>query len=253
MLFIFRQLRRLELRQKSGRYFLYAFGEIVLIVIGIVIAVQIGNWNQGRAEGSELRSQLTTLKVDFQQNLVDLDDIVGKATQQLEEAEHLREVLKGDAIQEDPSMLNRYMINVLAVWTIKQTTKSYDELLSSGYLSNIENASLKAALGAWKTQFEYVRRIEGDGLGVRDNSIWPVYIDALALGDTVSEATVLGDTFKMPKGRFRNDFEALAEDRRIDNALVVQILHIRDSLYQWKELRTYILEINQLLDEELRE
>lgn len=52
MLFILRQLRRLELRQKSGRYFLYALGEIVLIVIGILIALQIQTWNENRKLGA---------------------------------------------------------------------------------------------------------------------------------------------------------------------------------------------------------
>ena len=61
MLFILRQLRRLELRQRSGRYFLYAFGEVFLIVIGILIALQIQNWNQGRLERIEERYLLEEL------------------------------------------------------------------------------------------------------------------------------------------------------------------------------------------------
>ena len=108
-------------------------------------------------------------------------------------------------------------------------------------------------MGAWNRQFEHVRRIEGDALRARDNSVWPVTIDAVALGDSVSEATLLGDTFKMPKGRFRNDFEAMAQDRRIDNVLVVRMLSMRDKIHQWNLLKTHILEINQLLEEELGE
>jgi hypothetical protein len=48
MLFLFRQLRRLELHKRSSRYFFYAIGEIVLVVMGILIALQINNWNEGR-------------------------------------------------------------------------------------------------------------------------------------------------------------------------------------------------------------
>lgn len=48
MLFVLRQLRRLELRQRSGHYFVYAIGEIVLIVVGILIALQIQTWNENR-------------------------------------------------------------------------------------------------------------------------------------------------------------------------------------------------------------
>ena len=49
--------RKLLLKKKSdksespkGRYFLYALGEMVLIVIGILIALQINNWNTQRVE-----------------------------------------------------------------------------------------------------------------------------------------------------------------------------------------------------------
>ncbi len=33
---------------KTGKYFKYAIGEIVLVVIGILIALQINNWNEAR-------------------------------------------------------------------------------------------------------------------------------------------------------------------------------------------------------------
>ena len=47
MLYLFRQLRRRILKSsESRRYFIYAIGEIVLVVIGILIALQINNWNE---------------------------------------------------------------------------------------------------------------------------------------------------------------------------------------------------------------
>ena len=61
MLFILRQLRRLELRQRSGRYFVYAIGEIVLIVVGILIALQIQTWNENR----KLRAYEISILAEF--------------------------------------------------------------------------------------------------------------------------------------------------------------------------------------------
>ena len=61
MLFIFRQLRRLELRKRSGQYFLYAFGEIVLIVVGILIALQINNWNDKRIQAVQEKELINNL------------------------------------------------------------------------------------------------------------------------------------------------------------------------------------------------
>ena len=36
------------MENKTGKYFKYAIGEIVLVVIGILIALQINNWNENR-------------------------------------------------------------------------------------------------------------------------------------------------------------------------------------------------------------
>ena len=36
------------MENKTGKYFKYAIGEIVLVVIGILIALSINNWNEGR-------------------------------------------------------------------------------------------------------------------------------------------------------------------------------------------------------------
>ena len=50
----FRTIRQSLINEnKMSKYFRYAFGEIVLIVVGILIAVQIGEWNSQRKDYSE--------------------------------------------------------------------------------------------------------------------------------------------------------------------------------------------------------
>lgn len=51
MIKFFREIRQNLLNQgKTGKYFKYAIGEIVLVVIGILIALQINNWNEWRKD-----------------------------------------------------------------------------------------------------------------------------------------------------------------------------------------------------------
>jgi hypothetical protein len=86
MLFILRQLRRLELRKRSGQYFLYAFGEIVLIVIGILIAVQIGDWKEERKLERQRLNLIENLQKDFRTNQKRLEhsvQIIGQNDQDL--------------------------------------------------------------------------------------------------------------------------------------------------------------------------
>jgi hypothetical protein len=54
MIKLFRKIRYdLMAKNKTGKYFKYAIGEIVLVVIGIIIALQINNWNENRKKLKE--------------------------------------------------------------------------------------------------------------------------------------------------------------------------------------------------------
>jgi hypothetical protein len=48
-------------KNKTGTYFKYAIGEIVLVVIGILIALSINNWNENRKNSIEENEILSSL------------------------------------------------------------------------------------------------------------------------------------------------------------------------------------------------
>ena len=67
MIKIFRNIRRVLLSEnKFSRYLLYAIGEILLVVIGILIALQVNDWYQKQLDRKEEKTILTNLKDDFQ-------------------------------------------------------------------------------------------------------------------------------------------------------------------------------------------
>jgi hypothetical protein len=66
---------------KTGKYFKYAIGEIILVVIGILIALQINNWNENRLKQEQLISvyerTLTDIENDIQELSANLDYYIG--------------------------------------------------------------------------------------------------------------------------------------------------------------------------------
>ncbi|APY07251.1 hypothetical protein BWZ20_02545 [Winogradskyella sp. J14-2] len=69
MIKFFRKIRQnLLMENKIGKYFKYAIGEIVLVVIGILIALQINNWNEQRKEHSKEQALLKRLEKEFISN-----------------------------------------------------------------------------------------------------------------------------------------------------------------------------------------
>ena len=64
---IFRRIRHNMLKNnKITAYLLYAIGEIFLVMIGILLALQVNNWNEKRKNKSELQSILNTIKYDLE-------------------------------------------------------------------------------------------------------------------------------------------------------------------------------------------
>ncbi len=70
MLRFFRQIRKTLMEQNKVRtYLLYAIGEIFLVVIGILIALQVNNWNQDRIENNELIASLNSIAKNMEQDI----------------------------------------------------------------------------------------------------------------------------------------------------------------------------------------
>lgn len=68
---LFRRLRNDALSDKrSSRYLRYAIGEIVLVVLGILIALQINNWNEDRIEQRQITEYAHALIKDLERDLV---------------------------------------------------------------------------------------------------------------------------------------------------------------------------------------
>ena len=66
MIKFFRHIRRqLISENKTGKYFKYAIGEIILVVIGILIALQINNFNNSRQETKIEQAYLLSLQTEY--------------------------------------------------------------------------------------------------------------------------------------------------------------------------------------------
>ena len=157
MLFIFRQLRRLELRKRSGRYFIYAFGEIVLIVVGILIALQISEWNQSLTNERLEQAFLQRIEKDLKADLIEF----GK------ERQRIRDGMA--ALEEAVQLIHRenvgtdlYKFNVLfdmaGINPLKPQTATYRELESTGQLNLIQDDKLRAALQDHYAEYEGIEK-----------------------------------------------------------------------------------------------
>ena len=76
MIKLFRRVRqRLLTENKFSRYLLYGIGEVLLVVIGILIAVQINAWHENRTLKINETNILNQLKIDLKENHKELSEL----------------------------------------------------------------------------------------------------------------------------------------------------------------------------------
>ena len=74
MLKFFRKIRQnLLMENKTGKYFKYAIGEIVLVMIGILLALQVNNWNENRKKETLKSEYKTALINDYTKDTIQLN------------------------------------------------------------------------------------------------------------------------------------------------------------------------------------
>ena len=93
-------------KNKTGKYFKYAIGEIVLVVLGILIAVSINNWNQDRLEYSTEIEYLKSVKSDLLLDKQEMESIFKIQQARLHYANMLYEYL--DISESNNDSINKY-------------------------------------------------------------------------------------------------------------------------------------------------
>ena len=92
MLRFFRQIRKKLMEQNKIRtYLLYAVGEILLVVIGILIALQINNWNEQRKEKQQEEIYLESLHQEMIQDTVRINRYIDQFTTSLNRVRSFQE------------------------------------------------------------------------------------------------------------------------------------------------------------------
>lgn len=151
MIKFFRHTRRhLFSEHKFHKYFFYAIGEIILVVIGILIAVQINSWNEHVKEKKEELRILSKLEIDLQSDIIQLDKHIKNAQFRQQQI---------DSIYLALDTPDKYPVEQFAYWHLgiafedffSVNSGTYDESLSSATLKLIQNDSLREQV------FDYYR------------------------------------------------------------------------------------------------
>jgi len=184
MIKIFRTIRQRMLKEnRFSRYFLYAIGEIVLVVIGILIALQVNNWNESNRTQARVKIALHALRSDLVQDTL----LVSMKLPEVIDHQRLNESLRARIAKPgaDPDTLleiARHKFNPTWTSLIAYNTNAYSSLNDMGLLESIKDP-LKAHIKTFYTEKAYLGNLVERATNDYRSKV-ASYVDTYSFGST---------------------------------------------------------------------
>jgi len=229
MISLFRKLRNMNLRENRMRsYLFYALGEMALVVVGILVALQINNWNQER----KLANAELNILEEIHNNL-EIDSAVYSQSKfffnsKLKDLESLNAYLDSDLTYNDTLASSFGMISLMS--TPRAMKSAFDHLNNFG-LENIQNDSIRIYTIRYYSVADHYYNTSSEydfGLYFREN-VYPKYFKSFS--------------YSSRRGAVPSDYNALksAHDFR------VALDYVQNDSYFFQYGYSQIIELNRQL------
>ena len=157
---------------KFSKYILYAIGEIALVMIGILLALQVNNWNENRKIRTTEQQYLLALKEEFNFNKEELKSVIHRNKLNFDYAL----IILDNTGPENPKITDKNFGELLTKSFSYETQFDpsqgvLDEIVNSGKLVFLSNQELKFALTSWSGQLKRVKLQELELLTMRSRTI----------------------------------------------------------------------------------
>jgi len=253
MIKFFRKIRQnLLMENKTGKYFKYAIGEIILVVIGILIALQINNWNEKRKIQSNQENYLTLLKTEAENNLKEIRNTKNEVSEMNMEQIVLYNLIniKQDTITEKHLSESLFRI-VSGFYKFKYENSALSDLKSSGNLKNVLNDSLRKYLIALQPLVIEVQIQEDAVIDSRDRV--RNYINENGSLKVIIDQSEQEERLGLPKlSKSKKTNTHLLGQVEFENILILYIgVTNRIISTQYPEMENHLIKIIDIIDKEL--
>jgi hypothetical protein len=249
MISLFRKIRQKLLKQnRVTRYLAYAIGEIALVMVGILLALQVNNWNEDRKIRIAEQSILQNLRTELVLNIKNLETDISYHEQAHACSFELLKLFGTDISKIPSTTLDTLLFNAETVYTFEVRNGYIKSLIASGNLDYLRNEKLKSMLTSFEG--EVINGLEEFDVvkSLIINRLWPT-ID----GKISSSNRILSDgQYKdFPKGFYTSDYRWFFENRVIEDILSNVDSWRIDAIGDEKALLVFFKELLQIIDEEI--
>lgn len=225
---------------KNTQYFKYAFGEIILVVVGILIALTINDLNQ-ELKNRKIHDRMTSsLSTEFQVNLEQIETVKHFQEESLRATYSILNLMKNSNTYSQDS-LTSWIARLGNNWSYDAQNGVLKSVISSSEIHLIRNDYLKNLLFGW----------EGLTLDLQEEQ--ERAFDAFErINLFLEEHIQIADAIyfyrdKLPTSKFESDFDFLFNSPQFEDLLINRGLYLLDQLEELKTLENTNLLIIQLL------
>jgi hypothetical protein len=123
-------------KNKTGKYLKYAIGEIILVVIGILIALSINNWNQNRNSITQAKKHLETIELNLKDDITQAEKLLSETQTTLDYANDFLNQFK--TLAPVNNNVQMYLIYLMYERNIEVNASGFNTLLNSGGMAFID-------------------------------------------------------------------------------------------------------------------
>jgi hypothetical protein len=248
MIKFFRRIRQKSLSEnKISKYILYAIGEIVLVVIGILIALQINNYSEHKKERNKELVLLTNLSNEIKLDILQIENNTKLSKERLHRLDSLIHLLKNTDSIDKFSFIQQSFEFVIDQY-FKSNSGIFDEAISSGKMSYVQNEALRQNI------FNYYRNAketytDGTTRQITDEFITPLLVDNVYLN--LEGFAMLGVNIEGVSNIENLDLDKLLKNRDYWKMVLLKFGGNREQILRWEGIKHRAQELKQQIGQEL--
>lgn len=207
MIKFFRRIRQNLLNEgKTSKYFKYAIGEIILVVIGILIALQINNWNEHRKMNLQEQELLQGLEIEFTINHDRLEKVIQLQQKSNESANKIMTYFNKDISNISEAKFDSLQNNIYNAWTFNPRKGLLNSVITSGQINLITNVELKNQLASFEDMVNDLEE-ESQAISLLNAKLILITGEYLNIGklNAINYKTFVNEGFKSDYNRFFKD------------------------------------------------
>ena len=234
------------------KYSRYAIGEIVLVVVGILIALQINNWNENQKTKNKELAYLESIKTDLLLNVDELNNFLELRDSCVVSCNRVLDYYEGE-LALDLVDFNFHSINLMIWFPFTQHDNTYKELLNSGNLGIISDKRIKNDLQDMQVGFKNIAFIEGEMQQDYESYLYDVYFTMADLNrnikqfEAILEPNSKADAAKLSKA----EIEDLLKNMKFKNGVRLSKYNSNLLIDEYNEMIENTQNIIERIDDEL--